>query len=202
MGGIPPSPRARPLVRAWRRLTAFHDVIVLVAHSRGPDFIASGVEFRPVDPSNVADGLVMDGRARVDEFRGFLARGDVGLYGYLGGRVVHRSWARFGPLSVPIWHQFGNLEIGTGEGWIHYCETAPAARGLHAYPAALCQIVRENQLRARRGFWIATEATNRPSIRGIERAGFAFERRFHVRVRFGRGSQTESPIGDAARVAG
>lgn len=114
----------------------------------------------------------MESQARIEEFRSFLARGDLGFYGYVEGRVVHRAWVRPGPVRVPTWHSFAPLDIGENEAWIHYCETAPEARGKGIYPAVLGEVVARLRKAGTTRCTIGTEASNLASRRGIEKAGF------------------------------
>ena len=193
-----PAARGSQLVRGWRRMTAFHDVSVLIGRHHRPVSVVSPVEIRRVDAGNVADARTMEPEDRIAEFRGFLARGDAGYYGYLDGRVVHRSWVRVGPLNTPLWHAYGRLEIPTGAVYIHYCETAPAARGHRAYPAALARIAAEFGSRSPLGVWISTDERNTASVRGITRGGFDFVTRARIRVRFGVARQTDDALAAAS----
>lgn len=127
----------------------------------------------------------MEPPERIEAFRAFLARGDLGFYGYLDGRVVHRAWVRLGPVRVPTWHTFAPLDLREGEAWIHFCETAPEARGKGIYPAVLGAIVQRLHESGTREVVIATEETNAASRHGIEKAGFAPWCRIHVSIAFG-----------------
>jgi hypothetical protein len=189
-----PAARDSRLMRGWRRVTAFHDVSVVIGRHRRSVGVETQVEIRPVDTGNVADARTMEPEERIAEFRAFLARGDAGYYGYLEGRVVHRSWVRVGPLSAPLWHGYGRLDLPAGARYVHYCETAPAARGRHAYPAALAHIAAEFGARSPQGVWISTDERNTASVHGITRGGFDFVTRAAIRVRFGVGHQTDTPL--------
>jgi ribosomal protein S18 acetylase RimI-like enzyme len=128
----------------------------------------------------------MDPPERVEEFRGFLARGDVGYYAYLGGRVVHRTWVRRGPVRGPLWLAWGSLEVGPSQAYVHYCETAPAARGHGIYPAVIAHAAREARDAGARDVLISSRVDNVASLRGIARAGFDERERHVLRIRFGR----------------
>jgi len=119
----------------------------------------------------------MDSAERVEEFRTFLQRGDLGYYAYLDRRVVHRAWVRTGPTRVPTYLHYAPLQVPGGDAYIHYCETAPAARGLGLYPAVLAHIVADLRARGTNEITIITTLDNRASRRGIEKAGFAETRR-------------------------
>jgi GNAT superfamily N-acetyltransferase len=132
----------------------------------------------------------------VDEFRSFLARGDRGFYAYRDGRVVHRTWVRMGPATERLWHAWGAIEVPAGEAYLHYCETAPSARGLGLYPATLAHAAGVARLLGAREVSISTDLENAASRRGIERAGFTEYRRVRVDIRFGVGTQHDVLTGE------
>lgn len=70
------------------------------------------------------------------------------------------------------------MKLGTNEGYIHYCETAPAARGKSVYSSVLNRIAEENK--DLHNIFICVDAENAPSIRGIEKAGFRESERIEV----------------------
>jgi L-amino acid N-acyltransferase YncA len=151
--------------------------------------IVTDAEIRPVTPETVGDASSMDAPERIAEFQHFLARGDRGYYGYLSGRVVHRSWAVRGPAVMRLWRSFGAWPVGPREAYVHYCETAPTARGHRLYPATLNRIATDLAAEGIQTLFIATESGNQASRRGIEKAGFMECARVLVRVLFGFGSQ-------------
>lgn len=138
-----------------------------------------------VDDARVDDALAMDGPARVEQFRRFLAAGERGYYAYAGDCVAHRSWVRIGPADVSTWHDHARLGLRDGQAYVHYCETAPGMRGQGVFPAVLRTIRQDLGRAGLRDVYIATTADNRASQRGIEKAGFVEVQRTRVRVRFG-----------------
>jgi ribosomal protein S18 acetylase RimI-like enzyme len=131
----------------------------------------------------------MDSDARIAEFRGFLARGDRGFYAYRDGRVVNRAWVIVGPGSCDLWHGYGRLTIPAGSAYVHYCETAPEARGLGIYPAVLAHVARTLEEEGIRPIRISTTIDNTASQRGIDRAGYRIVRRVAIQIVAGFGIQ-------------
>jgi len=175
--------------RLIRRLTTFHAIDCIVyRHERLTD-VAASVEIRAVTDANVDDARVFDPPRRLEEFRGFLARGDRGYYGYVDGRWVHRSWLVQGPATMRLWLGYGAWPVSAGGAYLHYCETVAEARGRGIYPAVLSFAARQARERGVRELFITTEVGNTASRRGIEKAGFVECARIRVQVRFGLGSQ-------------
>jgi len=137
----------------------------------GTDFPPSVSPARivPVEMSNVADVLGFQPCRYVDTFRRFLQQGDVGYYAYLDGVCCHRSWLQKGPKWISV-NPFVQMKLKKNEGYIHYCETAPWARGKALYPSVLRRIVEDH--RGLDNLFIAVESTNASSIRGVEKTGF------------------------------
>ena len=183
------SPRPGALVRVLRRVLTFRSVVSIVYRHQQSLTVSSPVELRDVTPANVDDARAIDPPHRVEEFRRFLARGDRGVYGYLGGRMVHRSWLVRGPTVMTLWSRFGAWPVAAGAAYIHYCETAPDARGRNIYPAALIHLARDS---GAGDLFIATEEANAASRRGIEKAGFVEIAHITLRVAFGIGHQSVS----------
>ncbi len=197
----PPHAPPRRLSRALARFATFGRVVVLLYRHERPATPATAAEIHRVDAGNVDDASAMEAPGQVAEFHRFLERGDVGYYGYVGGRVVHRSWVRRGPLAVPLWHAWGRLALAPDDAYIHYCATDPAARGMGIYPAVLARAVSDAREAGARTIFIFTELENAPSRRGIEKAGFVEHRRYDIQVRFGIGTQHVSPAGAPQPVA-
>jgi L-amino acid N-acyltransferase YncA len=183
-------------VRLLKRLSTFRTVPCIVYRHKQLHELAAGGEIRGVTMDSAADALSMDPPGRIEEFRRFLARGDRGYYGYVSGKVVHRSWLVKGPAIMPLWRRFGAWPVAAGEAYVHYCETSPEARGRGFYPAALSRIAHDAQAEGIRALFIATEKDNHASRRGIEKAGFAEIAYVVVRVMFGVGSQRVTGTGD------
>jgi L-amino acid N-acyltransferase YncA len=171
------------------RLSTFRTVpCVVYRHGHATD-VPCDAEIRVVTAASVTDARSMDTPERIAEFQQFLARGDQGYYGYVAGRVVHRSWLVRGPAVMRLWRRFGAWPVAAGEAYVHYCETSPEARGHGLYPAALSRIAKDAAAEGIRALFITTERDNQPSRRGIEKAGFAECASVTVRVLFGMGVQ-------------
>ena len=188
--------RPGALRRLLRRVTAFHTVTILVNRFGGRTVAASPLDIRRVTPANVEDARSMDTPGRVEEFRRFLERGDAGYYAYRNGVVVHRSWLVRGPGQARLWHSWGRLDLEPCDAYLHYCETAPAARGTGIYPQVIALAAETALASGVQRVLIWTDADNLPSLRGIRRAGFVPERRVRLDIRFGRARQIERPLDD------
>lgn len=181
-----PAAARRSPVRALRRFLTFRTVVCIVYRHARP-VASADADIRAVTSVNVEDARSMEPPERIDQFRSFLARGDRGWYAYLDGRVVHRSWLVRGPTVMRLWSRFGAWPIPDGAAYLHYCETAPEARGHGIYPAVLSHAARDSGARE---VYISTEEGNVASRRGIEKAGFAEIARATVYVAFGVGVQS------------
>jgi RimJ/RimL family protein N-acetyltransferase len=187
--------------RGWKKVASSISRVATFARvevriSRFENAVAHPVDLdlREVNEASVEDALAMDTRERIEEFRTFLSRGDRGWYVYRGGQVVHRSWARCGPASVPLWHTWGELRLELGEACIHFCETTSAARGQGIYRSVIARIALTLREEGTRTVWIYTTADNSASRRGIEMAGFVEDRYVEIAVRFGIGTVREWPL--------
>lgn len=181
----------RKMITLVRRYSTVRSVSVLLFRQTAAPDLPAAATIRPVTPDTVRDALPMAGAAKVEEFRAFLARGDLGFYAYDGGTVIHHSWVRRGPDRRPLWHSYVPWTIPAGDAYLHYCETAPAARGRGIYPTVLALAAARARSAGARDAWIATIAENPASVRGIVKAGFREERRFELRVIFGFGRARE-----------
>ena len=170
-------------------MSTFRSSTVLLFRHEQPLEPDPAVDIRPVNESMLGDAREMESPSMIETFRQFLRQGDWGYFGYRNGRMAHRSWVQLGPRRVPLWHRFVPHEVHSGEALIHYCETAPAARGAGLYTAALRCIVRDLRAQSIKTIWISTTADNTASRRAIERAGFREHSRFRIRVWFGVGFQ-------------
>lgn len=131
---------------------------------------------------NISDVLDFQDISYVKKFQSFLSSGDIGFLGYLDNRCVHRSWVKQGPQPVKL-HPILSYPLKDGDIFIHYCETAPEARGNHIYPSILSHIVQEYKKKKR--ILISSEKRNRASIKGISRAGFEEFKQYRVQAFFG-----------------
>ncbi len=138
----------------------------------------SSVSIARVNEANVEDVLDFQPEHYVRTFRQFLRQGDVGYYAYVDGRCCHRSWVQRGPRWVDI-NPFVQMKLEKNEACIHYCETAPWARGKSIYPSVLSRIAEDH--RGYGDLFICVDSQNTASIRGVEKAGFRERERVEVR---------------------
>ena len=133
--------------------------------------------------NNLVDILTFQDSKYLKIFRNFLDNGDKGYFAYLNGRCVHRSWVQFGEREVSL-APFIKRKIKQDEAYIHYCETAPEARGKNIYPAVLSRIVNDFKDKYK-NIYISTNIKNIASRKGIEKAGFRERERVHLLIIFG-----------------
>jgi len=126
---------------------------------------------------NIGDVLAFDTPDKLALYRQFLAEGETGYLGYLDGKCVHRSWVKRLPGKVQL-HWALPLILQKGEAYIHYCETAPTARGKNIFAHVLV-LIREDYTQFSNVF-ICVNATNHASIRSIEKAGFVLVRTYRI----------------------
>ena len=97
-------------------------------------------------------------------------------------KVVHRSWVKHTPQTVRL-HACLPMRLQENEAFIHYCETAPQARGKNIYPHVLTKIA--DDFKDRKRTFVAVNAKNVGSIKGIEKAGFKEAGRWKLLVLLG-----------------
>jgi hypothetical protein len=172
------------LKRFWSALACrvYTNDTVVVFRYCGGDELTSSVTIVRADTSNITDVLSFQPERYVDIFRQFMASGHVGYLAYINGCCVHRSWVVPGPSEVSL-HRFLSLPLRADDAFIHYCETALAARGKNVYPAVLSQIARD--FRDTRRLLVSTTGDNVPSLRAIQKAGFIELARNKIRVVLG-----------------
>ena len=137
----------------------------------------SPTEIKMATPENINDILYFDSRTNVDKFQRFLAQGDHGYLGYLGKNCVHRSWVKCVPEKVFL-HWALPMELKENEAYIHFCETAPVARGKNIFAHILSRISEEYQ--HCNNVYICVNFKNKASIRSIEKAGYVKIRSYRI----------------------
>ncbi|MCX7915645.1 MAG: GNAT family N-acetyltransferase, partial [Verrucomicrobiae bacterium] len=148
----------------------------------------------PITPANLPRAREMEPDYQIARFRQFLLDSDAGYFALLDGHVVHRSWVQFGPRIVQQHYDLAPYRLHEHEAYIHFCETAPAARGLGIYPAVLAHILRELKMKPVHRCYIATTADNTASQRGIEKVGFKPFLRTEIKVIFGHIHRHAEPL--------
>ena len=128
-------------------------------------------DIRHTTQQNLTDVSNFQPERYVGVFRQFLAIGDKGYYAYLDGQCVHRSWVKPNEQIVcPHWAY--PMKLKPNQHFIHYCETAPQARGKGIYPAVLSKIV--DDFKDKGEILISITAKNIASIKGAQKAGFKY----------------------------
>ncbi|MFC7049259.1 hypothetical protein [Emcibacter nanhaiensis] len=145
-----------------------HEILYLYRH-KVPRDIHSEARIELATPENLGTLKAFQTDDQIAKFQEFLEAGDIGYLAFLGDQCVHRSWVvvRKGDIKL---HWSLSHALAEGEAYIHYCETAPAARGKKVYPAVLCRIC--SDLNRDFNIFINVNKKNLASISGIERAGF------------------------------
>lgn len=130
---------------------------------------------------NIHDVLDFQPIQMVTIFKKFLLIGDVGYLAYLHNKCVHRSWVKENEQDVyPIWAWKYKLKLN--EVIIHFCETAPEARGNNIYSHVLFKIISDYSANK---VLIAVDKTNISSIKGIEKVGFRLRESMNTLVVLG-----------------
>lgn len=158
----------KKLYKFARQRFYVNETLILFSHNKYNEMSSPAV-IKYATESNLSDILTFQNRRYVDVFEKFLNTGDSGYFAYVDGLCVHRSWVKHTPQTVNL-HWALPMELKRNEAFIHYCETAPSARGMNIYPAVLSRIC--NDFREKASIMISCNVKNSSSIRGIEKAGF------------------------------
>jgi len=117
---------------------------------------------------NLKDILYFQYERYIDIFKNFVSLGDKGYFGYLQDKCIHRSWVKSNEQIVhPHWAY--PYKLKENEVFIHYCETAPEARGQTIYSHVLSNIIEEHQDKE---ILISVNDANIASKKGVEKVGF------------------------------
>ncbi len=130
---------------------------------------------------NITDILYFQSQRYIDTFKNFLSLGDKGYFAYLQDKCIHRSWLKSNEQIVhPHWAY--PYKLKENEVFIHYCETAPEARGKNIYPHVLSNIIKEHQ---DKDILISVNDENIASKKGVEKVGFRERERVKVLILLG-----------------
>ncbi len=156
-------------IHALRIRLAVRDRVLIFA---APDHVIprddSPLVVRRADHLSIADLSWFEDARRLATFEQFIRAGHTGYLVYADDRCVHRSWLVPGPAQIRE-HFSTTATIGPHEAFLHYCRTAPTARGMGAFPLVLRQVVRDNPgVRIR----MAVASDNRASQMAAEKAGW------------------------------
>lgn len=159
-----------------------NETLILYEHDKNT-YQESPANIAYITPENVSDVLDFQHPRHKPTFEEFLRRGDMGYFAYLKGKCVHRSWVVHMPTKVHL-HPMLPRQLNEREAFIHYCETAPHARGRNICPAVLSKIA-EDFKKDGSTLMISANAKNSSSIKGIVKSGFREKERTRIIVLFG-----------------
>ncbi len=131
---------------------------------------------KEVTTDNVIDARSFQSKRQLTMFYKFLKKGDKGYFAYLDGTCAHRSWVVQFPGKVSI-HPLYQEPLQPNEIFIHFCETAPWARGKNIFTSVLSNI--GQQFKNERVL-IAVDKENLNSIKSITKSGFTEINRFRI----------------------
>ena len=151
-----------------KRIYCNETIIVYVFRKTSQQNIATDLKIYPVADKNLKDVLSFQDKKYIEIFNNFLKVGDAGYYAYLNSNCVHRSWVKSNE-QVVYFHWSLPYRLKNNEVFIHYCETAPNARGKNVFPRVLDYITRLNK---NKEILISVNRNNQASIRGVQKAGF------------------------------
>ncbi len=134
-----------------------------------------------VTDDNIEDVLYFQHQRYIEIFKNFLSLGDKGYFAYIKDKCIHRSWVKSRKQIVhPHWAY--PYKLKENEIFIHYCETAPEARGINIYPHVLSNIIEEHK---NKDILISVNDKNTASKKGVEKVGFRESERVRVLILLG-----------------
>lgn len=134
-----------------------------------PKSISSPAIINKANNQNLPDVLLFQDKRYLPIFKKFLEKGDIGYFGYIDGECIHRSWVITNEGSTYNPHPLVKAQLKKNEVYIHYCETAPIARGKNIYPYVISEIAKEF---SGKDVLICVNEKNTPSVNGVKKAGF------------------------------
>ncbi len=162
------------LTRFTKRLLSFlknriyTNEIIIVYQLVEPRKQISPAIIQYANSGNLDDILYFQDKKYIDIFKKFLQMGDTGYFAYIDKNCIHRSWVKSNNQIVyPHWTL--PYKLKDNEIFIHYCETAPEAKGKNIYPHTLSVIIQEH---TEKKVLIAVNKKNTASIKGIKKVGF------------------------------
>jgi hypothetical protein len=121
------------------------DTILLLKRPAGtavPEVNDCPAEFRQITLDNVEDCLAFEDAKYVEIYKQKIAAGDYGLYGYLDGRPVFRSWVKCG--GSFYFKRAWKMEITEKCAYSEYAYTSPKARNKHIHRKANTIVVKQH----------------------------------------------------------
>ncbi len=165
------------------RLRAYVNETLLLFEHIEHAYQVSPAKITNITHENVTDILDFRHQKYKSIFEKFLQRGDKGYFAYLNGKCVHNSWVVHSPQKIHL-HPMLLRQLEKGVAFIHYCETAPNARGQNIFPSVLSKIVDDFKKNSQR-LMISANEKNSSSIKAIQKAGFKEIERYKIIVILG-----------------
>jgi hypothetical protein len=159
----------------WKHIYS-NDIIGLYEMKNRSQMISPSIVIKEVTPENVEDALAFQSNHQLQQFRSFLKEGDIGFYAYADDCCAHRSWVKKHPNKVEI-HPLYSEPLQRDEVFVHFCETAPWARGKSIFTSVLNHI---GNFFSDKRILICVEQSNYSSLRSIKKSGFVEIKRFQI----------------------
>ena len=146
--------------------------------------ISSDAEIVKATDTSISDVVCFQNKDMVGIYRNLLKNGDTGYQAYLGEKCVHVSFTRpyTKETNKAFPHSGYTYFLKENEVYVHYCETAPDARGKNVYPYVLTKIAEEYPNKT---LVLFIYKDNWASIKGVEKAGFRKRCTLHVLILLG-----------------
>jgi glycosyltransferase involved in cell wall biosynthesis len=119
---------------------------------------------------NAPQGLGHLAYLKEEEIKKRFVLGDICFLARANGEYTHYAWVRFKEADVTEIKK--RVNFGKSSGVIYNCYTYPKFRGRNIYPYVLSKILDFLKEHGYRSAYIYAKASNYPSLRGIEKAGF------------------------------
>ena len=149
-----------------------------------PLSIVSDAKIEKATDTSISDVVCFQNKDMVGIYRNLLKNGDTGYQAYLGEKCVHVSFTRpyTKETNKAFPHSGYTYFLKENEVYVHYCETAPDARGKNVYPYVLTKIAEEYPNKT---LVLFIYKDNWASIKGVEKAGFRKRCTLHVLILLG-----------------
>jgi RimJ/RimL family protein N-acetyltransferase len=172
---------------AWSRLkeaiSSQNTLIVLARDAVAEPAVLSGFELREARPEEGPAYARDVGTDSPRTFRGRLTENTRCFVVVHEGRFVHATWMT----ARAAWTREIRRYVlpPAGDAYVYESFTHPSVRGRGVYPFALKGIAAALSRRGLRRVWVAVEKHNPPSLKAVEKAGFAPEWEISYRRRLG-----------------
>ncbi|RXI25322.1 hypothetical protein [Aliarcobacter trophiarum] len=163
------------------KLRLYINETIVVYNLKNYQIETSVATIKHATSENIKDVLYFQPQRYINIFENFLSLGDKGYFAYLQDKCIHRSWVKSNHQIVyPHWAY--PYKLKENELFIHYCETAPEARGKNIYPHVLSNIIDDYK---DKDILISVDDENIASKKGVEKVGFRERERVNVLIILG-----------------